>query len=393
MNRTGLAIFSVLMLFASIALRRRTRRSPFKVELDENGTPANGLYNMAFTLFDDAVGGIVVGTPVVHGAVPVVDGKFAADLDFGGAAFADNRWLEIEINAVALLPRSALTHAPYAIQTRGIFVNEDASSVGIGQSDLPSAPSVVLSVTRDTETDFGGMVVETTGINGKPVYAYAAGGLFRAYHYVDGSTGNWHLAADAANIALTATPLGHMGINQSNPETMLHVKQDVANIAIRTEHQSTANNWDTGIGTTTNNYKFYYNTNFRADISSIDGAYVQASDRGLKQDIQPIPEVLDKVGLLNPASYLYLDNTEGGPRSIGFVAQDVEPLFPDLVRETDDGTIGLVYDGFAVISIKAIQELNTKVDQLEDDNNTLCTRLGALEQLVKQLASTKQENT
>ena len=140
-------------------------------------------------------------------------------------------------------------------------------------------------------------------------------------------------------------------------------------------------------------YQFYYNTQFRADISSVDGAYVQTSDRGLMQDIQAIPEVLDKVGRLHPASYLYLDNTEGGPRSIGFVAQDVEPLFPDLVSETDDGTKGLAYDGIAVISIKAIQELNTKVDQLEDENDALRTRLDALEQLVKQLALTKQENT
>ena len=101
MKFTRLAIcIAVALIRGRVRLQTDTTLT-YQGELNENGTPANGAYPTAFTLFDDAVGGIVVGTPVVHGAMPVVDGRFTADLDFGGSAFEDNRWLEIEINGVA----------------------------------------------------------------------------------------------------------------------------------------------------------------------------------------------------------------------------------------------------------------------------------------------------
>jgi hypothetical protein len=81
--------------------------------------------------------------------------------------------------------------------------------------------------------------------------------------------------------------------------------------------------------------------------------------------------VLDKVVQLKPATYQYIDNAASATRSTGFVAQDVESLFPDLVRETDEGYKGLVYDGFAVISIKAIQELNEKINEMQREIDQL----------------------
>ena len=81
--------------------------------------------------------------------------------------------------------------------------------------------------------------------------------------------------------------------------------------------------------------------------------------------------VMNKVMQLEPSTYHYIDNPADAQRSTGFVAQDVEPLFPNLVRTTDDGYKGIVYDGFAVISIKAIQELNRKIEALEAEVKAL----------------------
>ncbi len=164
---------------------------------------------------------------------------------------------------------------------------------------------------------------------------------------------------------------GYTGFNVTSPTQMVHIRQDAANRGLRIQHQSTADYWDNGIGTTTKNYKFYYNNLFRADISATDGAYTQSSDRRLKRDILPMPTVLDKVMDLQPATYNYIDNAPGAVRSTGFVAQDVEAIFPDLVRDMEDGFKGVVYDGFAVISIKAIQELNEKIERLEQEVEAL----------------------
>ena len=158
---------------------------------------------------------------------------------------------------------------------------------------------------------------------------------------------------------------GYIGIGTGLPSQMIHIKQTIANKGIRIEHQSTNDYWENGVGTTTKNYKFYHNNIFRADISSVDGSYAQSSDRRLKRDIKYMDNVLNEVLQLKPSTYFYKDNPDTKIRSTGFIAQEVEEFFPMLVRELDDGYKGLVYDGFAVISIKAIQELNDKITQMQ----------------------------
>jgi hypothetical protein len=195
-------------------------------------------------------------------------------------------------------------------------------------------------------------------------------GSGNAYIINDATTKSMSLGTEGTT-RLRIDNNGHVGINDLSPDMMLHVKQDQANRAIRLEHNSTTDYWDNGVGTTTKNYKFYYNNLFRADISSVDGAYTQSSDRRLKREITDMEPVLNKVMQLQPSTYHYVDNSQDAPRSTGFVAQDVEPLFPNLVRDMEDGYKGVVYDGFAVVSIKAIQELNEKVQQLQNEVNAL----------------------
>ena len=49
---------------------------------------------------------------------------------------------------------------------------------------------------------------------------------------------------------------------------------------------------------------------------------------------------------------------------IGFLAQDVQVLFPELVKHREDEYLGLNYDDFGVIAIKAIQEQQKIIDEL-----------------------------
>ena len=197
--------------------------------------------------------------------------------------------------------------------------------------------------------------------------------IFRVYGSSVGTWGNRiEIKHDGTNGIITTDvgdlildPEMNVGIGTSSPNRLLHLKQKTFNKAIRIEHQSTSDYWETGIGTNSKNYKFIYNDVFKADIDDVDGAYIQGSDRRLKKNIEYMGSVLSKIVQLKPSTYNYIDNVQGAPRSTGFVAQEVEEVFPELVRETDDGYKGLVYDGFAVISIKAIQELNDKMIQMQ----------------------------
>jgi len=101
-------------------------------DLEENGQAADGPFAMAFSLWDDPVAGGQIGASIDIPDVAVTGGRFTVQLDFGADAFDNSaRWLEIAVGGYTLAPRNPITRAPYAIQTRGIFVDE-AENVGIG---------------------------------------------------------------------------------------------------------------------------------------------------------------------------------------------------------------------------------------------------------------------
>lgn len=96
-----------------------------------------------------------------------------------------------------------------------------------------------------------------------------------------------------------------------------------------------------------------------------DGAYTQVSDRSLKNSIEELPNVLSLIDQLQTKKYYYNHNQLRTKKSIGFIAQEVEEVFPELVSsETEEGLLGINYTGFSVIAIKAIQEQQAIIESL-----------------------------
>jgi len=119
--------FPVLALFTALAqfsLFGQGSAFTYQGRLTDNGSPANGTYDLRFTLYDSGTGGSVLGGPITNTAVAISNGFFTVALDFGAAPFDGNpRWLDIgaRANGVAslfttLAPRQALTAAPYALR-------------------------------------------------------------------------------------------------------------------------------------------------------------------------------------------------------------------------------------------------------------------------------------
>lgn len=88
------------------------------------------------------------------------------------------------------------------------------------------------------------------------------------------------------------------------------------------------------------------------------------SDERLKEDIAPLQHVLDGVMKLSPKSYRFINSETKNRKSIGFVAQNVEQIFPDLVSEKH-GYKSLNYGEFAVLAIAAIQEQQSLIENLQ----------------------------
>lgn len=109
----------------------------YQGRLTDGGNPAQGLYDLSFTLFDGPMGGSAVGGPQTLNAVSVNNGLFTVTLNFNETVFAAgaDRWLEIGGRAsgvgdfTTLTPRQQITSAPYAITARSITGNVTASQV------------------------------------------------------------------------------------------------------------------------------------------------------------------------------------------------------------------------------------------------------------------------
>lgn len=93
----------------------------YQGRLGAGGNPANGIYDLKFTLCNDATAGSTVGSPMTTNGVAVSNGLFTVAVDFGSVFDGGPLWLEIGVRtngAVAftsVVPRQALTASPYAL--------------------------------------------------------------------------------------------------------------------------------------------------------------------------------------------------------------------------------------------------------------------------------------
>lgn len=95
----------------------------YQGRLNDGINSANGIYDLRFTIFDAASGGVAQGNPLTNSATGVTNGLFMVMLDFGAGIFDGSpRWLEIGVRTngsagfTNLVPRQAVTSAPYAIR-------------------------------------------------------------------------------------------------------------------------------------------------------------------------------------------------------------------------------------------------------------------------------------
>jgi len=124
--------------------------------------------------------------------------------------------------------------------------------------------------------------------------------------------------------------------------------------------------------------KFSISNGAYAAYYTFGTGWSNSSDVALKSDIVVHEPVLDRVMQLRPVRFTWkADGSDGS----GFIAQEVEALFPDLVHEgsADEATghrmKSLSYERFGVLAIAAIHELKADYDaRLDALERKLATR-------------------
>ena len=88
-----------------------------------------------------------------------------------------------------------------------------------------------------------------------------------------------------------------------------------------------------------------------------------SSDINLKENINVIPNALDKINAISGNTFTWKDSDKG--EDTGVIAQEIEALgLPGVTTIRDDGTKAVRYEKLVPVLIQAIKELSAKVDAL-----------------------------
>lgn len=134
----------------------------------------------------------------------------------------------------------------------------------------------------------------------------------------------------------------------------------------------------TDANTSLNTTRVEFRTNGTAFKSGGGTAWDQVSDIRLKQDVQPLEGALDRLLQLRGVRFHYsVAALPGGielpqEEQTGFIAQEVQQVFPDWVQESDEGYLSIGERGTTALLVEALRELSAR-------NAALEARIDALE--------------
>jgi hypothetical protein len=115
---------------------------------------------------------------------------------------------------------------------------------------------------------------------------------------------------------------------------------------------------------------------FGSGNATLAGLLTQLSDARLKQDITPITSTINDIKKINAYSYYWKDENKDRDQQIGLLAQEVDAVYPQLVKKDAAGLLSVNYNGFVPLLIKGMQEQQEQIEELK-------TRVAELISIIK----------
>ncbi|UBF27076.1 tail fiber domain-containing protein [Kovacikia minuta CCNUW1] len=250
----------------------------------------------------------------------------------GTGTTEQNRYLSI-INSPSSPSASGL-------KAGGVLVADSFNFANPGKNNLIVKGNVGIGLTNPIfQLDVGGRMRVRQISNGAPT----AGIWFSGYYRQE---------ADAAFVGMKSlTEVGFWG-NSGTPNWRLFVNTTNGNLTI------------TGNG-----------------LKPGGGAWGNSSDIRLKKNVQPLTGALEKLLQLRPVFYEWKEPEKQGNLTglqMGFIAQEVENVFPEWIGVDDEGYATLTIRGFEALSVEAFKQLKTENEILKQRCNALEARLNLL---------------
>ncbi|MBE0641890.1 MAG: tail fiber domain-containing protein, partial [Bacteroidales bacterium] len=222
----------------------------------------------------------------------------------------------------------------------------------IGNGTSSSARSNAFTVMKNGRVGIGpsnpsaGLHLKSTGYPGSFIFLESNSGQDAGFRIYEGSTDKWHIFNNSA--------LGGLHFYNTSVVTALFLKQTNANV---------------GIGTTSPSYKLQVG-NAGDGTTARANAWNLFSDERFKKDLSVIDRPLELIESIHGYYYFWKEGTDVS-RQVGFSAQQLQAVIPEVVTEGDDGTLSVDYGKMAPLLLEAIRELQQRVEALEIANEKL----------------------
>ncbi|NOX16652.1 MAG: tail fiber domain-containing protein, partial [Chlorobi bacterium] len=105
---------------------------------------------------------------------------------------------------------------------------------------------------------------------------------------------------------------------------------------------------------------------------TVTGTITELSDRRYKTDIKPMKNALQKIEAINAVYYRwdkekYPDLVVSDEREIGVIAQDVEKVFPELVKTDNKGFKSVNYAKLSAVLLEVAKEQRNELESIKNE--------------------------
>jgi len=131
------------------------------------------------------------------------------------------------------------------------------------------------------------------------------------------------------------------------------------------------------------------------DVNGVIAAFdfVQLSDERYKKNVEPLKNSLSKVSQLNAVNYQFKteefkEKAFDENSQIGFIAQEVQNIYPEIVNEDKEGFLSISYISLIPVLADALKELKNKNEAFQIENASLKNQLEVLQTEVAEIKNT-----